>query len=154
MDTDTTEQNSLARLIQQAQTLVNQIGDQTERDHASYNAGYHEAALLFFQHGYETGYAQAEDDMAARWTEVAPAVRSRAGHPTHTHLELTRTEPGNLWRHTRGDDPEPDTYTAAYIRRGHREYTGGPIDYHTGQPLNPPTDPWAALPTPAAEGGA
>ncbi|WP_433465799.1 hypothetical protein [Spirillospora sp. CA-128828] len=56
--------------------LVAEIGDQAERDRESWNAGYREAAALFFAHGVDVGYAQAEEDMARAWRPVAESVRN------------------------------------------------------------------------------
>lgn len=70
---DTTDR--LRALVAQAAALVAEICDQAERDRQSWDAGYREAAALFFAHGVSVGYAQAEEDMARAWRPVAEGVR-------------------------------------------------------------------------------
>lgn len=69
----------LQALVAQAAALVEQIGDQAERDRQSWNAGYREAMNFcrsVFDHGVDIGYAQAEEDMARAWRPVAESVRN------------------------------------------------------------------------------
>ena len=125
--------------IAEAQRLVDAITDQAQRDEDNYRRGFADAARIFLDHGHEIGYALAHQEMAAAWSALAAHVRALAGTPTHAELQQRRSQPGG------------DAYHAALQRRGGREYTGGPIDFDTGQPLQPDPqparrDPWATLP--------
>lgn len=92
----------LPALVAQAAALVEQIGDQAERDRQSWNAGYREAMAFcraMFDHGFDVGYQASEDDMARAWKPIAQQVRRSANrlsfraleerrYPDRTHREL------------------------------------------------------------------
>lgn len=98
----TDQADRLRALVGQAAALVEQIGDQAERDRQSWAAGYREAmnfCRVMFDHGFDVGYQAAEDDMARAWKPIAQQVRRSANrlsfraleerrYPDRTHREL------------------------------------------------------------------
>ncbi len=112
-----------------AQQLVNEIGDQADRDRRSFEAGYREASRLFrvmFEHGVDVGRAQALDVITTAQGQINRRLSGQALAPSFAELERRRAEPGNLQRFITGQDSQPDLYTASVIRRG-GPYLGGPV---------------------------
>lgn len=103
---------SVTQALLAAAELVDAIGDQAERDRASWNAGYRYAARTFFDLGVQTGRMAAEQAEAERWAPVAEHVRRTAGMPTRAELETRRSAPGG------------DAYFAALLRYGGTEFAG------------------------------
>lgn len=73
-----------------AAELVDAIGDQAVRDRANFDDGYRYAARVYFDLGYQTGYARAEEMAARRWVPIAEQVGRLAGVPSYAALERIR----------------------------------------------------------------
>lgn len=157
---DTTDK--LRALVAQAAALVAEICDQTERDRQSWDAGYREAAALFFAHGVSVGYAQAEEDMARAWRPVAERVRNIpkymeirerrsettcSAYCTHDGCKTLVTVPPRIdFRRVLCPIHRPETWCARHRARdtcGYQaelqgtqrpEYTGGPVEWDGTSP--------------------
>ncbi|MFA1552037.1 hypothetical protein, partial [Actinomadura chokoriensis] len=108
--TDTSD--TLRALVAQAAALVEEIGDQAERDRESRHAGYREAMAFLpscFDHGRDVGRAEAEEVMAGAWRPVAESVRDI---PLQMEVRRRRERPGG------------PAYYAALIRHDGTEYGG------------------------------
>lgn len=102
---------NLYETLMLAAELVDAITNQADRDRDSYNAGWRDAAKIFFDHGFEVGHARAHQEMAEEWHRVAEAVRPRrpgsilGGTPPRSFDELQSARAG---RHTPTEDEELD----------------------------------------------
>ncbi|MCW2898721.1 MAG: hypothetical protein JWO67_986 [Streptosporangiaceae bacterium] len=56
--------------VSAAAELVDAIGDQAERDRASFEAGFRLAARMFFDQGHQVGYERAHREIEERQAEV------------------------------------------------------------------------------------
>jgi hypothetical protein len=78
---DSVRHAELRRLIQDAQRLAEEIGDQAERDRQSYEAGYRAGAALaraMFDHGVDVGRAQVLHEIEAAQAEECRRLSKRA----------------------------------------------------------------------------
>jgi hypothetical protein len=78
------------RLLFAAAELVDAIGDQAERDQASFAAGFRYAARVFFDHGIEVGRAQAHHAVDENWRRLAMELGIIARSPSFAELERRR----------------------------------------------------------------
>lgn len=105
----------LHTLAMAAAELVDDIGDQAERDRRSRAAGYQEGAALaraMFDHGVDVGRALAERAEAERWAAVAADVRAMAGEPAAREMARRRAVPAG------------EAYFRDLIRHGGTEFAG------------------------------
>lgn len=79
---------------------------------AGYRAGY--------ATGHEVGYGLRDHEERQRWRVHAKRIAMIARLVPFDELERRRVAPSG------------DAYRGALIRRGGREYTGGPVRYDTG----------------------
>ncbi len=108
----------LYRLAMIAADLVEAIGDQATRDREMYNAGWNDAAKLFFEHGFDVGYAQAHGEMAADWKALAEKIRQMANTPTFAELEKRRAQHDDTGYTGGPVEWEPKKADVIEIRRG------------------------------------
>jgi len=108
----------LYRLAMIAADLVDAIGDQAQRDREMYNAGWNDAAKIFFDHGYDVGYAQAHTEVAEDWKALAEKIRAMANTPTFAEVERRRAQHADAGYTGGPVEWEPQAADVIEIRRG------------------------------------
>lgn len=73
-----------------AVTLVMTVAEQAERDRQSYEAGFRDAARIFFDQGRDVGYGQAYAEMTNARADTRRDALRRALSPTGAELERRR----------------------------------------------------------------
>jgi hypothetical protein len=86
----------LQSVIDEALRLVQQIGDQAERDQQSYEAGYRAAARQFFDHGVDVGYRSALNEIEAEQSGINARLAGQVLSPTAAQLERIRFDEEHL----------------------------------------------------------
>lgn len=100
----------LRRLVGEARRLAEDLTGQHAAVDRAFRDGYH----VGFDAGHDVGRAQAENEMAAAWAEVARHVRGYASQPTHDALEERRWGPGGR---SHFGDPRPGDFPGGSARK-------------------------------------